>query len=441
MASSSPHAPDSKTAHTGVSRWPYLICLMFAGESIYMLPYMRKSFQTSIEEAFAINAIELGLINGMFGVLALACYLPGGWLADRFPARWLLSISLLATGLGGYAMLIEGMSFYGLMALHAFWGVTSVLTFWAALIKATREWGGPDKQGLSFGLLDGGRGIVAACLITIATMMFAFANTPVEGVRNVITLYATSSILAAIAVWVFVREPVSDHKKQPTLQVQPEQSSAAVRAAAWQRVRVVIARNDVWLLAIIIFSSYFLFLGTYEFAAYAERGYGQSKVFGAQLATFKEWLRPFAALAAGLLADRLRPSDSLAASFALLIASYAFLAIQPGNPDAVWLLWLPVATSALAVFALRGVYYAVMQQTSIPLALTGTTVGFVSLFGYLPDVFAPTLAGWLVVTYPGDTGYRIYFAILALVACLGLWACRRVAQHTQESLSKQRSSP
>ena len=46
--------------------------------------------------------------------------------------------------------------------LYAYWGVTTILLFWAAMIRATREWGGASQQGRAFGILDGGRGAVAA---------------------------------------------------------------------------------------------------------------------------------------------------------------------------------------------------------------------------------------------------------------------------------------
>ena len=45
-----------------------------------------------------------------------------------------------------------------------FFGVTTILFFWAALIRATRDWGGNNAQGRAFGLLDGGRGLLAALL-------------------------------------------------------------------------------------------------------------------------------------------------------------------------------------------------------------------------------------------------------------------------------------
>ena len=49
------------TAH----RWLYIGSLMLAGESIYMLLYMRKTVQTSMEESFGVSAVEIGTLNGM----------------------------------------------------------------------------------------------------------------------------------------------------------------------------------------------------------------------------------------------------------------------------------------------------------------------------------------------------------------------------------------
>lgn len=415
-----------KTNASGIDwhRWLFLASLMLAGESIYLLPYLRKSFQTSMEEAFQINAVELGVLNAMFGVLALISYFPGGWLADRFSARNLLTFSLLSTGAGAIIMLAQP-SYAELLALHAFWGVTSILTFWAALIKATRAWGGAHEQGLSFGLLDGGRGVVAAILVSIAATAFAYADTPTDGLTNVILVYACSAFLAGCVVWAFVPKEFGESSR-------PVQRSAGwIAPDTWQKLQAVILRRDVWLLACIIFCAYFLFLGTYDFPAYAERGFGQSKIFGAQLAVVRDWLRPVAAIAAGLIADRFRPSDTIAGAFALLVLSYGALCLTPANPDQLWLLWISAATAALAVFALRGVYFAVMQQTQIPMTLTGTTVGFVSMIGFVPDIFAAVLSGWFVVNFPDGEGYRYYFALLTLVAFTGLCTTLAVSKRAQ----------
>ena len=386
--------------------------LILAGESIYMLPYMRKSFQTSMEATFELTSFQVGTLNALFGILALVCYLPGGWLADKFSARRLLTLSLVGTGLGGlYMASVPG--YAGLLAVHAFWGVFSILTFWAALIKATRLWSGASEQGRAFGILDGGRGVVGAGLASIAAACFTVSATVEGGLVAVILVYSAASLLAGIAVWLVVpddHETVSDQL--------PEDGRLHVLDSIGLTLRI----PDVWLIAVIIFCAYFSFLGTYEFPAFAERGFDKSKEFGAWLGAFRDWLRPLAAVLAGVIADRVSPSRAIGACFIVLMLSYASLAMLPPEQAPMVILWTQVAATALAVFALRGIYFALLEETGIPMHLTGIAVGTISMLAFTPDILAPLLAGWLVDNSPGVLGYRRYFAILAAFGAVGLAA-------------------
>lgn len=394
-------------------RWLYIGSLMLAGESIYMLPYMRKTFQTSMEAVFQISGTEVGLMNSMFGILALACYFPGGWLADRISARKLLSFSLLTTGLGGFYM--AGFPGYaGLLAVHALWGMTTILTFWAALIKATRHWGGQQQQGLSFGLLDGGRGLVGAVLASTATAAFAWGGTAEAGLTNVILVYSLAPIAAAILVW----RVIPDGMFEGAAEAGVNSESVSLR----QRLDRTLRIPEVWLLAAVILAAYLLFIGTYDLPGFAERGFGESKVFGAVLGTFRDWMRPVAAVGAGVLADRFRASRTVSGGFLVLVFGYATLFAMPVSASPLWLLWLQVALLAAAVFALRGIYFALLQEIGVPMGLTGTAVGFVSVIGFAPDIFAHLLAGWFVDSGAGALGYQSYFGFLSLVAMAGLAA-------------------
>ena len=58
--------------------------------------------------------------------------------------------------------------------LYALWGISTIFMFWAALIKATRQWGNKNNQGLSFGLLDGGRGFFAACIALTGAAILSY---------------------------------------------------------------------------------------------------------------------------------------------------------------------------------------------------------------------------------------------------------------------------
>ncbi|MFN2287984.1 MAG: nitrate/nitrite transporter [Chromatocurvus sp.] len=383
--------------------------LILAGDSIYLLPYMRKSFQTSMHEVFNVTFTQLGVMNAMFGALAFGAYFAGGWLSDRVATRTLLAGSLFATSLGGYYMATIP-SYPMLLALHAFWGITTILTFWSALIKAARLWGGSGDQGKTFGILDGGRGLVAAMTLSLAAWVFSRYAQVADGLIAVILLYSTASLVAGCFVLAFVPED-SAHAS-----VSGDRGERPPRG----QLRLVMAMPAVWLQALIILLAYWLYVGTFEFATYGEKAYAQDKVFGAQLGAFKEWLRLLSAIGAGFLADRIRPTRAVGLAFIIAGSGYIALATTPGEIEWLWLLWIQVAAVAIAVFALRGIYFALLEESRVPVAVTGTAVGLVSMVGFTPDVFAFPLAGWLVDSAGAADGLRLYFTVLSAAAVAGL---------------------
>lgn len=386
--------------------------LILAGESIYMLPYLRKSFQTSMEATFDLSSFEVGTLNALFGILALACYLPGGWLADRVSARRLLTLSLIATGCGGlYMASLPG--YAGLLAVHAFWGVFTILTFWAALIKATRLWSRPDEQGRAFGILDGGRGLVGALLGSIAAAVFGLSAGIEQGLVSVIVVYSVASIAAGFAIWILVPDDHATFEDQ-----EPGHHGIHVLDS----IRMTLRIPDVWLLAIVIFCAYYMYLGSYDFPAFVERGFDRSKEFAAWLGAYRDWLRPVAAIGAGFIADRIHPSRAVGACFALLIVTWSSLALLPAAVTGITIALLQITVTALAVFALRGIYFAILEESAIPLHLTGVAVGTVSVIAYTPDIFAHLLSGWLVDHNPGASGYRLHFGFMAVLSAIGLTA-------------------
>jgi MFS family permease len=118
-----------------------------------------------------LTNLQWATAYAVYGGVAMAAYLLGGPLADRFNPRGMLFIALLSTG-GGALVLLGQPSPLVVTLLYAWWGLTTIALFWAPLIKATREWGG-DKQGIAFGLRDGGRGLLAALTATLLVAVVA----------------------------------------------------------------------------------------------------------------------------------------------------------------------------------------------------------------------------------------------------------------------------
>ncbi len=163
----------TRPSSTTRARFLAMFALVLAGEMIFALPFhVPRYFRASMLASFDLSNAALGDVFAVYGVTAMLAYFPGGALADRLPARGLLVTSLLATALGGvYLATLPGRA--GLALLYGYWGVTTILLFWAAMIRTTREWGGQSAQGRAFGILDGGRGLAAAAFATLGVWCFS----------------------------------------------------------------------------------------------------------------------------------------------------------------------------------------------------------------------------------------------------------------------------
>ena len=91
-------------------------------------------------------------------------------------------------------------------------------------------------------------------------------------------------------------------------------------------------------------------------------------------------------------------------------------------PTQGWLtiIYVNIIVSVFAVFAVRGIYYALLQETGTPPQITGTTVGIMSFVGYTPEIFFAPIAGRILDASPGIPGHQNYFLFLAAISLLGL---------------------
>jgi nitrate/nitrite transporter NarK len=143
-------------------------------------------------------------------------------------------------------------------------------------------------------------------------------------------------------------------------------------------------------------------------------------VDAAAIVAIGAWLRPVAALGAGMLGDRYSVSRMLALSFLLLLASDLFFAFTTPIAGAAWILLGNILIASTAIFAMRGLYFALFEEARVPLVMTGTAVGLVSVIGYTPDIFVALVAGIMIDANPGVVGHQHFFMFLSAFAAIGL---------------------
>lgn len=413
----------------------FMLGLVIAGEAIFILPFhVTRFFRPSVLEIFNLSATELGAVQGVYGVLAMLAYFPGGPIADRFPARKLMAASLWLTAAGGLYMSTFP-DYRGAIVLWGFFGVSTIILFWAALIRACRDWGGHTEQGRAYGLLDAGRGLLGAILASLGVLLFSLSfpdgyaaasdADKTEALRSIILAYTGVTAAAGVLVWFVITD--GHPPEEPELDEWiPEKESTS------RHIARVLSIPAVWLQALIILCAYVSYKGFDNYTLFAVQAYGLDEVEAARIATIGAWVRPFAAIAAGLVGDRIRASRTIAYLFALLLASHLFFALTTPIPGAAWVILTNILLTCIAIYGFRGLYFALFEEAHVPAAVTGTAVGFVSVIGYTPDIFVTLVAGILIDRSPGLAGHQQFYMFLAAFALIGLIASMALARRANK---------
>ncbi|WP_047336454.1 MFS transporter [Pseudomonas protegens] len=410
------------------SRYIQLMLLVLAAGAIYPILYLRQVYQTTMLEVFQINHSELGYLYSMLGTVFLISYLPSGWLADRIAPRFLIFFSLVATGALGL-WYSTAPSLTALMIIFGCWGLTTGLTFWASVLKRVKMIAHHTEQGRFFGILDGGRGLVEALLATLALGLFALATesrgeSTAEGFRHVVYLYSFTCI-AIGCVLVLLKDPKSMEDTAPV-----EQGRFNLLSDLATLVKI----PELWLVTAIVFCGYHIFWATYSFSDYLQ-GSGMTAVMAGTITTIKLWMRPLGGIGGGWLGDRFSNISVLIVALLLATLGIVGLILFPAL-GSLGLLIGTVIFIGLMTYAIRGLYWAILDTCRIPLRITGLAIGIVSVVGYLPDTFIPLINGYLTEHFPGALGYRLYFGYIAAVGALGTLAAivlRARVKRTQQN--------
>jgi sugar phosphate permease len=401
---------------SGFQRYFQLLVLLLAAGSIYPLIYLRQNFETTILEAFQITSTELGSYYSMLGTMFLVCYLPSGWLADRASPRFLLTFSLAMTGaLGLWFAAIPDKA--ALMWIFLGWGISSGLTFWAALLKGVKMLATSDEQGRFFGVLEGCRGLVEAILATAAVALFAYyvdgqGHTAAATLPSVIMLYVYNCFVVALLCLIFLR--LKDASPA-------EAAKDAPKGNLFADLKMLASTPELWLMSLVILCGYQLFWATYSFSAFLQEKYTMTATAAAFITVAKLWMRPIGGIGAGFLADKLGRENILAVTLTLSIIGLFSMLVLPATAASFILLFV-VLMVGIMTYATRGLYWSILERCNIPPRVTGLAIGVISLIAYTPDVYLPRINGYFAEHYTGLAVYQMYFGFIGLSGILGVIA-------------------
>ncbi|MGI6029817.1 MAG: MFS transporter [Candidatus Heteroscillospira sp.] len=389
------------------NKWIGFIVLTIAAGLIYRVPYLKSVFYNPMIDAFGITNTEVAALMSVYSLTKTAIYIPGGILVDRFDNRKMLVFSLAGEAVLTfiYAMIPSMAILYGIYFLLAFVNVI----FWCAFVKAVRMFGGSNGQGAAFGYSEGIRAAASLVINFIALGLLAKLETSMDKpLASVLILYGAVYMVMAVAIWFLVPggSGMEDGKKHATLQDYIN----------------VLKVPGVWLVSLLVCFAYSVQVASEYTTGYLNDVMGMTAVTAGVVATIRSYgIGLFAAPVIGKISDK--ATKYTTPTLVLLVAEIALTAILlfiPSQPAYVMVCITAVLVFAAAMYSLRGVYYATMSEAGVPLGMTATATGIISVVGYLPDTFMNLLIGDKLDKYPGAAGYKYIFIYMVVFAVLAI---------------------
>ena len=388
-----------------IKKYGTLLLLATGAGIIFQLPYIRETFYVPIQNAMNLSNAQMGLLSSGYATMSLFSYFIGGIIADKFSARKLLTFSFIATGaLGLWFSTFPGYTIS--RVIFVLMGISTIITYWSACIKATRMLGTEEEQGRLFGLQEGLRGIMNALLVFGMTAAFTHFADEVAGASAAIKVCSIVVIIIGILNFIFIE----DTKKE-------ENSESFIEVTKGMFKALLIPR--VWLLVAIVFTAYSVY-GLIAYATtFAQKFYGLSAASAATLGGIRYLIQGAGGIVGGFMADKLKSRFKVIIGGCIGLAlSFGLFIVVPSKASLCVMVVANFFVGLFFIYAVRSQYFAVHDDAGIPLNMSGRVSGIASCLGYTPDIFMYTLVGSWMDNY-GRTGYNMTwaYAMVAAVLC------------------------
>lgn len=403
----------ANTKKANFRKYLTLFIVALAGGIITKLPYLRETYMEPLSQATGATYTQLGLIMSAYGIVNFICYFPGGVLADKFSCKTLIIISCFGTALAGFWYWTLP-SFIWLVVIHAVFAITTVFTFWAAMVKSINRLGTEEEQGRLFGLLEGGRGLIGTLVAFGSVAVFGIASDAIGGMKNAILYYSILMAVAGVLAVIFLEndKPVATEAGS----VKPLNKKDFIEVAKMPRV---------WLCGALGICNYSALIFHGYITGYLSNAFGLSDTVVGNLSVIRTYvMMMLGAFVAGFIADKIGSRIKLIKWAFVGMAIFASLYVLiPTHGAGVPLVICNFVVYGLFLYSIKAMYFSTIDEVLVPKRLAGTASGIISLCTYAPEVFLYTVSGNIVDKYVNTAtplrGYHICFIMMAVLSVIG----------------------
>lgn len=419
---------QSKTSTA--TKWLTLLIVALAGGLITKLPYLRETYMQPLQDATGSTKTQLGLLMSAYGIVNFICYFPGGILADKFSSKSLIVFSCIGTALAGlWYWTMPG--FTALLIIHAIFAITTVFTFWAAMVKSINNLGGEEEQGRLFGSLEGFRGLIGTLAALLSVVFFNMAGNDIGGMKNAILYYSIALIVAGILAFLFMKND------KPELKSQEEKNPLNLKD-----FMEVAKMPRVWLCGVLGCMNYSALIFHGYITGYMSEAFALPSGTVAILNTIRTYgMMMVGAFVAGLISDKVGSRIKFIQwAFVGMAVFGSLYVLIPAGPSAVPLIVANFIVFGLFLYSIKALYFSTIDEVDVPKRLAGTASGVISLLTYAAEIFLYTVSGNMVDKYAESAtplkGYHNCFVWMVILSIIGFgagWVLTRMNKNARAS--------
>ena len=363
-------------------RWIIILLVTISYGAVWQFPYMLETYYIPVQQAFGFTNEQIGSMMTVFGIVSVILYFPGGYLSDKFSVKALITVSYLGTAALGFCMLLIPPLPIMLVIQFGF-AVTTIFTFWGAIIKFIRIMG------------------------FAATALYSGLGENITAFKALIIFFALVVAVPTLIFFVIFKE------KEALPDTGSEESKVNLRDLG-----KVLKMPIVWIMAIVVLCAYIPKSSQSYFQPYMSEYFAVPVAWISVIAIFRQQVvRLVANPLAGWLRDKIGASSIvMRIAFVIGILAFAMVLFTPLNPALAWV----IVTSLCLVSALYNISvtcsFIPISEAGISAKYTGTISGFVSCVGYSSDIWFYKVGGGMIDAN-GFSGYQQIF-ILCLVSCV-----------------------
>ena len=394
-------------------------CIAAASNFGFSVAYAYTSYYVAFQTATGFTNTQLGLLLTVLGIASTILYLPGGYLADKFSSIKLMAVGLIGAGAVGFFIAMFP-SYPIMMLLYIAFAVFAVLIAWNPQIKVLRMISTDDQQARIQTMRAYGRTLPILIISLVGSSLLAMLNEQ-TALRVTLCLYGALAIICTI-IALITYEPVRSQVE-----------AAEEKSVSLKDYGAVLKMPEVWVIGLIGFSAYTASTGVTYLQPYLAGLYDLSPSMSSVFAIVAKNCALIAAPIITWIAGKKRISVTKVLEIALLIAAACFI-IYLFLPQTAGMLLVAIVfymASALCIMATWALQFVPVSEVQIPMAVTGSAIGVISMFSFVSDIFYSAVCGHFIDTY-GMGGYKWIFGMTVVILLAGAWACMFIAKRIRK---------